>query len=152
MGFVFVASVPIPAQWFVKRRSLANAIAAAGSGFGGLVYSLASNKMIDRLGLPWTFRILAIICFVVNSVCSFLVRDRNAALGTIHIALDWKLFRQTPFLLLQAWLIFSILAYTILVFSIVAYCEAVGLTSSQASLIGALFNRESIAPILRSIL
>ncbi|KAI0011258.1 major facilitator superfamily domain-containing protein [Xylariaceae sp. FL0662B] len=37
-------------------------------------------------------------------------------------------------------MILSIIAYIILVFSIVAYCQAVGLTASEASLVGALFN------------
>ncbi|KAI0011257.1 major facilitator superfamily domain-containing protein [Xylariaceae sp. FL0662B] len=46
MGLCFVASVAVPPQWFTKRRSLANAIATSGSGFGGLCYSLASNAMI----------------------------------------------------------------------------------------------------------
>jgi len=43
MGFCFVGSVSVVAQWFTKRRSFANALAASGSGFGGLIYSLATN-------------------------------------------------------------------------------------------------------------
>src|SRR5271169_5144916 len=37
MGFLFVGSVGIIAQWFTRRRSVANAIAASGSGLGGLM-------------------------------------------------------------------------------------------------------------------
>ncbi|KAI0828391.1 MFS general substrate transporter [Hypoxylon sp. FL0890] len=140
MGFCFVASAAVPPQWFVKRRSFANAIAAAGSGFGGLCYSLATNAMITNIGLPWAFRILAIICFVVNSIASFLIRDRNKDIGSVHVAFNWRLFKRTPFLLFQAWMVLSVIAYTILVFSIVDYCRSVGLSASQASLVGALFN------------
>ncbi|KAH9887805.1 MFS general substrate transporter [Xylariomycetidae sp. FL2044] len=140
MGLCFVASAAVPPQWFTKRRSFANAIGAAGSGFGGFIYSLATNAMITRIGLPWTFRVLAIVCFVVNGVASILIRDRNKAVGSIHLAFHWKLFKRPSFILFEAWAFLSMIAYTILVFSIVAYCQAVGLSSSHASLVGALFN------------
>jgi hypothetical protein len=143
MGLIFVASVPIPSQWFTKKRSLANACAAAGSGFGGLTYSLGTDAMISSIGLAWTFRVLAIICFVVNCTCGFLIRDRNKAIGSVHIALNWKLFRRPSYLLYQGWMIFSIIPYVALVFSIVDYCQAVGLSASQASLVGALLNCKS---------
>ncbi|KAI1486106.1 major facilitator superfamily transporter [Biscogniauxia mediterranea] len=140
MGLCFVASASVPPQWFTKRRSFANAIAASGSGFGGLCYSLAANAMIARIGLPWTFRVLAIICFVVNGAAAFFIRDRNRDVGSVHLAFDWKLFRRPSFLLLEGWMVLSVIGYIILVFSIVAYCQAVGLSASEASLVGALFN------------
>ncbi|KAI1271961.1 major facilitator superfamily domain-containing protein [Xylaria sp. FL0933] len=140
LGLMFVSSAPVPAQWFHKKRSLANGWTAAGSGFGGLTYSLATNAMIERIGLAWTFRTLAIICFVVNGIASFFIRDRNHAVGSVHVAFNWKLFRRPSFIMFQLWMIFSLIGYIILVFSIVAYCQAVGLTAAQASLVGALFN------------
>ncbi|KAI1776706.1 MFS general substrate transporter [Hypoxylon cercidicola] len=140
MGLCFVASASVPPQWFVKRRSLANSIAASGSGFGGLCYSLATNAMITNLGLPWAFRIIAIICFVVNGAASYLVRDRNEATGAIHVAFNWKLFKRPPFLLFQAWMVFSIIGYVILIYSIVDYSQSVGLSASQASLVGSMFS------------
>ncbi|KAI0172003.1 MFS general substrate transporter [Hypoxylon sp. FL1284] len=140
MGLCFVASAAVPPQWFVKRRSLANSIAASGSGFGGLCYSLATNAMITNIGLPWAFRIIAIICFVVNSIASYLVRDRNEAVGSVHVAFNWKLFKRPPFLLFQAWMALSIIAYIILIYSIVDYAQSVGLSASQASLVGAMFS------------
>ncbi|KAI0967084.1 major facilitator superfamily domain-containing protein [Xylaria arbuscula] len=140
MGFMFVSSAPVPAQWFHKKRSFANGWTAAGSGFGGLVYSLATNAMIQNIGLPWTFRTLAIICFVVNGIASFFIRDRNHAVGSVTVAFNWKLFKRPSFIMFQLWMILSLIGYVILVFSIVAYCQAVGLSASQASLVGALFN------------
>lgn len=144
MGLIFVSSVPVPSQWFAKRRSLANAVAAGGSGFGGLTYSLATNAMISHIGLAWTFRVLAIICFVVNTICSYLVRDRNDAVGSVTLALNWQLFRRPQYLMYQGWMFFCMIPYVGLVFSIVDYSQSVGLSASQASLIGALLNRMSL--------
>ncbi|KAJ8125332.1 hypothetical protein O1611_g8308 [Lasiodiplodia mahajangana] len=140
LGLMFVTSAPVPAQWFRKKRSLANGCVASGSGFGGLIYSLATNAMIENIGLAWTFRSLAIICFVVNGVATLFIRDRNKAISSVHVAFNWKLFKRPSFVMFQLWLALSLIAYTILVFSIVAYSQAVGLTPSQASLVGALFN------------
>ena len=35
VGFLYIPALPILSQWFLKKRSLANGISAAGSGVGG---------------------------------------------------------------------------------------------------------------------
>jgi MFS family permease len=140
LGFLFVASVGIIAQWFTTKRSLANAIAAAGSGFGGLIYSLATQSLIDTLGLPWCFRILAILSCVVNLICSNLLRDRNQAVGARHQAFRFQLFQRPEFVLLLGWSILSMLGYVSLIFSLPNYAASIGLSTRQGSIIGALMN------------
>ena len=100
MGFLFVGSVGIVPQWFTTKRSLANGIATAGSGLGGLIYSLATGAMIPSIGLPWAFRVLGIVACVVNGVCAMLVKDRNKAIGSSQLAFDVQLFKRTEYLLL----------------------------------------------------
>ncbi|CAG9988418.1 unnamed protein product [Clonostachys byssicola] len=140
MGFMFVASVPIVPQWFTTRRSLANGFATCGSGLGGLVYSFATGAMIERLGLAWAFRILGIIAFVVNTICAILIKDRNKIIGSTHLAFDISLFKRPEYLLMTAWGWFSMLAYVVLIFSLANYANEIGLGSSEAALISAVFN------------
>ncbi|KAG8165039.1 hypothetical protein KVR01_005314 [Diaporthe batatas] len=140
MGFLFTASVGLIPQWFHEKRSLANSIGTAGSGFGGLTYSLAAHAMIENLGLSWAFRILAILAFVVNGVCSFLARDRNKEVGAIHQAFHKDLFKKFELYLYLAWGFFSILGYIVVVFSLASYASAVGFTANQGSIIAAIFN------------
>jgi MFS family permease len=140
MGFLFIASVGLIPQWFDKRRSFANSIGAAGSGLGGLIYSLATNSMIQSVGLGWAFRILAIISLVVNGVCAILVRDRNVAIGSIHEAFALRLLKRPEFLLLLGWGCFSLIGYVVLLFSLPNYATSIGLTAQQGSVIGALLN------------
>lgn len=140
MGFLFVASVGIVPQWFSKHRSFANSIAAAGSGIGGLVYSLATNAMIKSIGLGWAFRILAIVSCAVNVICTILVRDRNKAVGSVQLAFDVRLFKRAEFLLLLGWGFFSMLGYIVLLFSLPNYARSVGLSAQQGSVVGALLN------------
>ncbi|CAI4213211.1 unnamed protein product [Parascedosporium putredinis] len=140
MGFIFVPSVAIIPQWFTTRRSLANGIAAAGSGIGGLVYSLASGAMIERLGIQWTYRILGIIACVVNTICAILLRDRNKIIGSRHVPFDTGLLKRTEYLVLLSYGWFSMLGYVVLIFSLANYANSIGLNASQASLASAIFN------------
>jgi MFS family permease len=140
MGFLFVGSVGIVSQWFTKKRSLANSIAASGSGLGGLMYSLVTQRVIDKNGLPWAFRVLAICVFTVNLTASNLIRDRNQQTGSRHRSFDFSLLRRPEFLLLQAWSFFSMLGYTILLFSLPAYGRSIGLSPQQSSTLGAILN------------
>ncbi|CZT05034.1 related to protein MCH2 (monocarboxylate permease homolog) [Rhynchosporium agropyri] len=140
MGFLFVASVGLIPQWFSTQRSFANSIAAAGSGMGGLIYSLATNAMIKSIGLGWAFRILAIVACAVNVICTLLIKDRNKQVGSVQMAFDVSLFKRVEFLLLLGWGFFSMLGYIVLLFSLPSYARSVGLTASQGSVIGALLN------------
>lgn len=140
MGFLFVGSVGITSQWFVKRRSVAQGITAAGSGLGGLIWSLAVGAIIPRLGLAWAFRILGIISCGVNLVCANLLRDRNKLVGSRLTAFHLPLLRRPEFLLFLGWGVFSMLGYVALLFSVANFALSVGLTSHQGSIVSAVLN------------
>ncbi|OCL05105.1 MFS general substrate transporter [Glonium stellatum] len=140
MGFLFVGSVVIAPQWFTTRRSLANGISAAGSGLGGLIYSLAAQAMIDRISLGWAFRILGILACFVNLICALLVKDRNKQIGSSQSSFDYRLFRRPEFILLQVFGFLSMLGYIVLLFSLPNYAESIGMTAKQGSIIGAMLN------------
>lgn len=140
MGMQFSSTVGIIPQWFNRRRSLANGIATAGSGIGGLIYSLATGAMIQNLGTGWAFRILAIASAAACGFATIIVKDRNKAIGAVQNPFHATLLKRPEFLLTLAWGAFSVLGYVALLFSIPSYAHTVGLTTSQGSILGALFN------------
>ncbi|KFY87562.1 hypothetical protein V500_06892 [Pseudogymnoascus sp. VKM F-4518 (FW-2643)] len=140
MGLIFNATVGLIPQWFDHHRSFANSIGTAGSGIGGLIYSLATQAMIESLGLGWAFRILAICSCSVICVAALLIRDRNVAVGAIYNAFDLRLLRRPQFLLTLAWACFSMVGYVNLLFSLPNYAVSIGLTATQASVVGAILN------------
>lgn len=140
MGFLFVGSVGITPQWFHRRRGLAMGINAAGSGLGGLIYSLAVGAIIPRLGLSWAFRILGIVACAVNVICANLLRDRNTAVGSRFKAFHFPLLKRPEFILFLGWGIFTMLGYVALLFSIANFALSVGLSAHQSSIISALLN------------
>ncbi|KAF1817074.1 MFS general substrate transporter [Eremomyces bilateralis CBS 781.70] len=140
LGMLFVGSVGIVPQWFQRRRSLANGIATAGSGLGGLVYSFASQALIRQVGLAWCFRILGILTTVVNLVCSLLVRDRHAAVKSVMTPFEWRFFARYEYLLLTTFGVFSMLGYVVLLFSLPSHAASLGYTSAQGSILAAIMN------------
>lgn len=96
--------------------------------------------MITNLGLPWAFRILAIVAFVVNGGCSLILRDRNKAVGAKHVPFHLDLFKLPEYWLFLGWGFFSLMSYVIVVFSITDYAQQVGFSASQGSLAAAIFN------------
>lgn len=140
MGLLFLGSVGIIPQWFVKRRGLANALGSSGSGIGGLVYNLAVQAMLKSVGLAWTFRILAIIVFVTCVFSTIIIRDRNKAIGASQMVFDVTLFKRIEYLMMLAWGFLSILGLIVLLFSLPNYANYIGLTPSQGAVVGAVLN------------
>ncbi|KAJ1668804.1 hypothetical protein IW140_000128 [Coemansia sp. RSA 1813] len=71
-SFLLAPSISIPPQWFEKNKGLASGIAVAGSSFGGLWFTAATQAIIDNLGDKWALRILGILTFGVTSLMNLL--------------------------------------------------------------------------------
>ncbi len=139
-GFTYIPSIAVVSQWFQKRRSLANGITAAGSGIGGLIFSFATQVMIDKISLAWSFRITGIVVCVTNLVATLLIRNRNAAIKPAERPFDTKLLRRYDVALLLTWSFISVLGYLAVLFSLSDYALSIGLSSSQAAAVSALCN------------
>lgn len=140
VGLIVNVTVAIAPQWFVARRSFAVAMTTAGSGTGGLIYSLTVHRMIDSLGVSWSFRILAFVSFGVNGLSALFLKDRNHAVGSIHKGFHVELFKRPEFCLFLAWGFFSQFGFGITIFSMSDFVQTMGLTSQQGSIANAIFN------------
>ena len=99
-------------------------------------YKCHNSEMGYWLGFP-------IRGHCLRSACGFsaiIVRDQNKAIGAVQIAFHTELLKRPEFLLTLAWGCFSVLGYVALLFSIPGYASTVGLTASQGSILGAMFN------------
>ncbi|BFZ58074.1 hypothetical protein PYCC9005_005132 [Savitreella phatthalungensis] len=75
LGLLYAPAVHIPAQWFGRRRALAQGITSGGSGLGGVIFNLGTNAMIQNISLEWSFRIIGIVVFVTNFVATCLMKS-----------------------------------------------------------------------------
>ena len=141
IGAIFIPSVQVLPQWFRKRRSLAGGLASAGSGFGGLAFSLGTNAMIERLSLAWALRITGIIALVGNFAAMLLVRDRNHIVKPPQLGFAVHLPRRYDCLLLLAWAFVNLLGYMVILYSVSDYAvQIAGLSQAQASVLTAVLN------------
>ncbi|USW56619.1 Putative major facilitator superfamily, MFS transporter superfamily [Septoria linicola] len=141
LGAVFIPSIQVLPQWFEKRRSLAGGIASAGSGFGGLAFSLGTNAMIEQISLAWALRITGILCFVGNLTATLLVKDRNHVVKPPQLGFATHLLKRYDCLLLLSWCFINLFGYMALLYSLSNYAVVVvGLTQSQASILTAVLN------------
>jgi MFS family permease len=141
MGAIFIPSVQVVPQWFLRRRSLAGGIASAGSGFGGLAFALGTDAMIRELSLAWSLRITGMVCLVANLIGTALIRDRNSQVKPPQLGFAVHLLRRYDCLLLLAWAFTNVLGYIVILYSVSSYAvQIAGLTQAQAGILTAVLN------------
>lgn len=76
MGIMFSPTVACSSSYFKKKRDIVMSISAAGGGFGGVIFPIATNNLLTEVGYKWSIRILAFIDLFGLSVILILARDR----------------------------------------------------------------------------
>lgn len=139
VGFILTGTQNVIPQWFTTRRSLANGLAATGTGAGGLLYALVAGQMLQRLGVGWSIRVLGIASGVVNIVCALVMRQNpNSVLPVYHL-FNYRLLKESRFLALLGFAFLSMLAEIIILTQIPGYGTSIlGLDTTQSSVIGAM--------------
>jgi MFS family permease len=140
LGFIFIPCSPIISQWFHHKRSLATGISSAGSGIGGLIFSFAIQAMVDHISVAWSFRIIAVVCGIMNLLAVGFIRNRNDKIKPPQLGFDTKLLIRYDVFLLFAWGFISMLGYITLLYSLPDFANSIGLTKSQGATIGAILN------------
>lgn len=74
MGFMVVSVTP--AQYFNKKRGLANGIVYAAGGLGGTAICFVMDGLIHKVGVPWTFRIIGLMTLATGVPGAWLVKER----------------------------------------------------------------------------
>ena len=140
IGFIYVPSLPILSQWFEARRSLANGIASAGSGFGGALFAWTTGAIIDAFGLKWALCTTGLITFFLTAIATSLLRDRNKYIRPPQLALDTSLLKTYEVQLLLAWYFVSMLGYITLLFSLSDFALSIGISPQRATDVIGLLN------------
>lgn len=140
VGFIYLPSIAILPQWFDKRRSLANAISSAGSGIGGLIFSLATGVMIRNVSLSWALRITGIVTAAVNVTAVLFIRDRDDVIRPDYAGFDISLLRRSDVWLLLGWEFIILFGYIVIQFSLSDFTRSIGLSQSDADIVTATLN------------
>ncbi|RYO78876.1 hypothetical protein DL763_009481 [Monosporascus cannonballus] len=76
-GLCFIIASSTPAQYFSRKRGLANGVVFAGGGLGGAILSLALDPLIRSAGPAWAFRVLGLATLATGLPTAWLVRERT---------------------------------------------------------------------------
>ncbi|RSL47617.1 hypothetical protein CEP54_013322 [Fusarium duplospermum] len=145
MGLSYISGAAVLPPWFTSRRSLAVGCATSGVGIGGLVYSIATNILIEDVGIRLAYRILGFCGLGANLLAAFLLKERGGRTQPDIQVLDEERFDPRDFgrieiLLLIAWGFATDLGYVILLYSLPTYASSIGLTPTQGATSSALLN------------
>ena len=152
MAFAGAPPLAILPNWFLKWRAVAVGGSLFGTGAGGVVYTLASNKMIAEHGnTTFCFRVLAIICTVCAALCVVLARPRKPmhakGLKSWRIIktefgkmFSLKVMKQIQVQLIALWFTISLFGYSLMIYTISPYAVACGMSQHQGSTLTAIMN------------
>lgn len=143
MGFLYLTAMNILPTWFSTRRSFSMGIAGAGSGIGGIVYTLAAGHAIETRGFRETYRILAYCALAANLTASLLLKSRENTprqQQKRERTVDYRDLARLEVLLVILWGVTTDLGYIALIYSLPNYASSIGLSPQQGSVTGALLN------------
>ncbi|KAF4631797.1 hypothetical protein G7Y89_g6331 [Cudoniella acicularis] len=154
----FAVISTIPAQYFNKKRGIANGIVYAGGGLGGAAIAFALDKLIQSLGPEWAFRILGLVTAATGLPAAWLIKERAPI--TTAMFIEWRLFKNLHFTIL--FLAGAIATFPLFVppFFLPLYATSLGLSqsagaglvagfsfSSAVGRVGCGFLSDSIGPV-----
>ncbi|KAI1338647.1 MFS general substrate transporter [Xylariaceae sp. FL0016] len=140
-GLAFIVTSSTAAQYFSKKRGLANGIVTAGGGLGGAVLSLALDPLIKAAGLAWTFRFLGLATLVTGLPAAWFLRERTKLRRGGYV--EWRLFKDPSFVLVFFAGAIGIFPLLVPPFFIPLYAKAIGLSSGTGASLLAGFNFSS---------
>lgn len=140
LGFslVFAMTTNLPVQWFSSKLGTANGLVKLGGGLGATIIAVVAQALIDRVGIPWTFRILGFITLAAGIPAALLVRERAPSHRAPFI--DTSLFKSMPFMCLFLAGAIGTFALFVPPFFLPLFAHSIGLPGSTGAGIVAGFN------------
>ncbi|CAI8493744.1 unnamed protein product [Pichia kudriavzevii] len=154
------ATLVIIPTWFSKKKSVAQGIATAGGGLGGIIFSRSVDEIIKqylnnqkyannrkhglRLGVAWALRMQSFVCGFMLAISIIFIRSFTPLKNTskdkkpFHVEIfaflsRIDLLKKLPLACLMFWNMSYMLSYSILLFSLSSYGTSIGLTYKQGS-------------------
>ncbi|GME68333.1 unnamed protein product [[Candida] boidinii] len=156
LGFAFVINpgLVIMPSWFNKYRATASGITVMGTGLGGVVFTLASQSLIDTThDYKWSARMVGIVVFVVNLFVATFMKERvptkkirtwKALKSRINLIFNVEIFKNYPIWLVTSFYVLGQIAYIIISYSINTYASSIGLSLTEGSHLTSIFNAGQI--------
>ncbi|KAL6233614.1 hypothetical protein BDW75DRAFT_231810 [Aspergillus navahoensis] len=132
-GIAYIPALVVISMYFTTKRPIAIGCASIGSSVGSVVFPIMFRQLQPKIGFPWTVRCIAFInLFLALVTCTVLCRRPGEKVGARSL-IDWKAFKDTPFMLLSMSMMLVMLGYWIPLFYVPSYSRTVLNTTTSLS-------------------
>ena len=137
-SLTYTMSNSLPIQWFSSKLGTVNGLIKLGGGLGASIWAVVVQALIDKVGIPWTFRVLGLVTLATGIPAALLIRER--APFDHAFTIDLSLFKSIPFCCL--FLAGAIATFALFVpsFFLPLFVNSIGLSASTGAGIAAGFN------------
>lgn len=142
-SLLFTPSIAAVGHYFFERRGLATGIASTAGSLGGVVFPLMLQSLFVKVGWGWAIRILAFICITLAIAGNFLIRSRLPPAAGESPHPNFRIFKNTPFLLTTVAVFFVEFALFIPLTYISSYAISKGFTEDFALRLPTILNTGS---------
>ncbi|KAL9103343.1 MAG: hypothetical protein Q9163_001609 [Psora crenata] len=140
MGLIFGSGVVVLMSYFFVHLGLATGVASCGGALGkpgmlydpaarmficagGMIFPAVAERLVPKIGFPWTVRVICLIVFCTLFPANIITRERATRKRKGPPLMDWTLFYDIPFLLMTAGLFFAFWGIYIGFYYIVIYAQ-----------------------------
>lgn len=132
-GIAYIPALVVISMYFTTKRAIAIGCASIGSSVGSVVFPIMFRQLQPRIGFPWTVRCIAFInLFLAIITCAVLCRRSGEKVGARSLV-DWKAFKDVPYMMFSFSLLLVMLGYWIPLFYVASYARTVLETSTSLS-------------------
>ncbi|KAH8430935.1 putative MFS monocarboxylate transporter [Aspergillus melleus] len=143
-GIAYIPALVVISSYFTTKRPIAIGCASIGSSVGSVVFPIMFRQLQPKIGFPWTVRCIGFInLFLALITCAVLCR-RPGKKTRARSMIDFRAFKELPFMLYAVSLTCIMLGYYIPVFYVPSYSRvALHTTRSLSFYMVAIINGAS---------
>lgn len=140
LGLTLTPTQPLLSQWFKRKLSYAQGIAAAGSGLGALVLSSTTRYLLENKSLKYALVTNGLVSLVVLTPCIILMKATEAGrTKQLSKPLDLKWLRHPGYVFVLLFGNFAMIGYFVALYSLAAFASSgLGLTQTKAAALSSI--------------
>ncbi|PWZ02948.1 MFS general substrate transporter [Testicularia cyperi] len=134
LGLTMTPTQPLLSQWFRRKLSVAQGLAAAGSGLGGLILANTTRYLIEAKSLKYALICNGIVSLVVLFPCITLMRATPGAARAKSKPLELKWIYHPGYVFVLGFGGFAMIGYFVALYTLASFASSgLGLTQTKAS-------------------
>lgn len=138
IGLIALPNGTIIPQFFRKKRFFSNGLATGGSGIGGIIMTLAMQKVMETRGVAWALRVQAILTFGVIAIVTLLLRDRSKHHKVEFNIIDLQVLKCPAVSITFFYVVTIMFGYGICLYTLVNFTTSLGYTDYQGSIVSSM--------------